>query len=140
MLIDEIKKRMFAAMKSSDTVEKELLRTVIGEVTATGDEATDERVITAIRKMAKSTRETAAVATDGGQTANLQRELALLESFLPKTLSVEDIQAALQPHADAIRGAGNDGQATGIAMKHLKSSGAAVDGKDVAAAVKALRA
>jgi len=33
----------------------------------------------------------------------------------------------------------NDGQATGVAMKHLKSSGASVTGQDVAQAVKALR-
>jgi uncharacterized protein len=48
--------------------------------------------------------------------------------------------AALAPVADAIRAAGNDGQATGVAMKQLKSTGATVDGKTVAAAVKQLRA
>jgi len=41
--------------------------------------------------------------------------------------------------AEAIKAAGNDGQATGVAMKHLKSTGAVVSGKDVAAVVKTLR-
>ena len=34
---------------------------------------------------------------------------------------------------------GNDGQATGVAMKHLKSQGASASGTDVAHAVRALR-
>ena len=40
----------------------------------------------------------------------------------------------------ALKGAKNDGQATGLAMKHLKQKGLAVLGEDVAAAVKQLRA
>ena len=41
---------------------------------------------------------------------------------------------------DAIRAAGNDGQATGIAMKTLKASGAAIDGKLVGDVVRKMRA
>jgi hypothetical protein len=41
---------------------------------------------------------------------------------------------------DDIVAAGNDGQATGVAMKLLKSKGAAVDGKTVSAAVRKMRA
>jgi len=47
--------------------------------------------------------------------------------------------AALAGVTDAIRAAGNDGQATGVAMKELKKAGAVVNGKDVSAAVKQLR-
>ena len=46
---------------------------------------------------------------------------------------------ALAPVVDALKAAGNDGQATGVAMKHLKSVGAVVTGKEVTAAVKKLR-
>ena len=41
--------------------------------------------------------------------------------------------------ADDIRAAGNPGQATGAAMKHLKPQGLEVEGKDVAAAVAQIR-
>jgi hypothetical protein len=58
---------------------------------------------------------------------------------LPKTLSVEEIAAQLGEVADAIKGAKNDGQATGVAMKHLKSKQLRVLGEDVSAAVKKLR-
>lgn len=139
MLIDELKKRMFAAMKANNTVEKELYRTAVGEITRTGEEATDERVLGVLKKMVKSNEETMNLVKDEAQLAVLKQELALLESFVPKGLSVDDLVALLAPVADAIRGAGNDGQATGVAMKHIKTTGAAVEGKAVAAAVKQLR-
>jgi hypothetical protein len=55
-------------------------------------------------------------------------------------MSVDDIVKALEGQIDAIKAAGNDGQATGIAMKHLKSTGQTASGNEVAEAVKRLRA
>ena len=77
---------------------------------------------------------------EAGKRATLEEENTILAALLPKTLSPEEIATALEPVKDAILGAGNDGQATGIAMKHLKGSGAAVEGKDVSAAVRTMRA
>ena len=56
MLIDQVKQRMFQAMKSGNVVEKEILRTAIGEVTRTGDEVTDERLVAVLRKLVNRTR------------------------------------------------------------------------------------
>jgi uncharacterized protein YqeY len=139
MLIDDLKKRMFAAIKANDVVEKELFRTIIGEVTRTGEEATDEKVTNVLRKMVKSTEETLGFTSDAEKKAVLERERGLLESFLPKGLSADDVVKALAAVADQVRAAGNDGQATGVAMKHLKAQGLAPDGKTVALAVKQLR-
>ncbi len=139
MLIDELKQRMFAAMKAKNVVEKEILRTAIGEVTSTGADPTDDKVVATLRKMSKSCQETLGLTSDENEKAKIEQELSIIASFLPKSLSVEDIQSALEPVLEQIRGAGNDGQATGVAMKQLKSTGATVDGKDVALAVKALR-
>ncbi len=139
MLIDELKQRMFAAMKAKSLVEKEILRTAIGEVTRTGEEATDEKVIAILRKMGKSCQETLELTTDDLEKQKIHEEMAVLESFLPKALSIADIVTALAPVAEQIRAAGNDGQATGVAMKQLKSTGAEVNGKDVAQAVKQIR-
>jgi uncharacterized protein YqeY len=69
----------------------------------------------------------------------LRQEIGVLSALLPKQLSVDDIVAALASEHDAIKAAKSDGQATGIAMKHLKSTGAAVSGNDVGAAVKQIR-
>ena len=46
---------------------------------------------------------------------------------------------ALASQLESIKGAKSDGQATGVAMKHLKASGAVFEGNDVAAAVKQIR-
>jgi uncharacterized protein len=139
MLIDDLKKRMFAAIKAGNTVEKELVRTAVGEITRTGDEATDERVVGVLKKMMKSTEETLGLVTDEAKRDVLKQELTILESLVPRGLSAEDLVAALAPVAEAITQAGNDGQATGVAMKHLKAQGLSADGKTVGAAVKTLR-
>lgn len=138
MLVDEIKKRITQAMKSGNTVEKEVLRVALGEMQTKGV-TTDEETIAIVRKLVKSNQETLALTTDAAQKGTLQSEIAVLESLLPATLGVDQIVAALAPVADAIKAAGNDGQATGVAMKHLKSTGATVTGKDVTDAVKKLR-
>jgi uncharacterized protein YqeY len=144
MLIDDIKKRMFAAMKSGQTVEKEILRVAVGEITTQEGRISaalsDDDVRGILRKLVKSCRESLETAPDAASKATLQEEISVLESLLPKNLSVEQIVLALAPVADAIRGAAAAGQATGLAMKHLKSTGATVEGKDVGEAVNRLRA
>ena len=143
MLKDELKTAMLQAMKAGKPVEKNILRVALGEVqtieSRTGDDASDTDVEKILRKLIKSITESHDAAQDDEQRATLAEEIAVLERFLPKTLTPDEIVAALEPVADAVRGAGNDGQATGVAMKHLKSTGAVVEGKDVNAAVRSMR-
>lgn len=145
MLIDEIKTRIKAALKSGNTTEKEILRVALGEIQTEEarsgkKEADDTLAVAVIRKIVKANRETMEAATDPEQKRTLQEELVVLESLLPKTWDETKIIEALSPVLSAIKGANNDGQATGVAMKHLKSVGAPVDGKSVAEAIKKIRA
>lgn len=141
---DELKAAMLDAMKGGRTVEKNVLRVALGEVQTLesrgGTDAADAEVEKILRKLIKSIGESRDAATDEAQRADLVQEIEVLERFLPKTLTAAEIVAALAPVADAVRAAGNDGQATGVAMKHLKGAGLAVEGKDVNAAVRSLRA
>jgi uncharacterized protein YqeY len=143
MLLDEIKARMFKAMKAGAVVEKEILRVAVGEITTDqareGRKGTDEESLAILKKLVKSNEESLGVVEDPEKRAVLEEETRVLSAFLPKSLGVDEIVLALVPVADAIRAAANDGQATGVAMKHLKSSGASVGGKDVGAAVKKIR-
>jgi hypothetical protein len=143
MLSDEIKARMFKAMKAGNIVEKEILRVAMGEITTDaarpGRKGDDEETQAILRKLIKSNEESLAQTADPGQQAQLREENEVLASFLPKSLSVAEIVSALAEVESAIKAAGNDGQATGVAMKHLKASGAVVSGKDVSEAVKRLR-
>lgn len=140
MLIDQIKERMFQAMKTGAVVEKEVLRTVVGEVTRTGEAPSDERVLGVLRKLVKSNQETLRAATDPAQRANLEREITLLEDFLPRSLGTDEVRELLGPVAAEIRAASGPGPALGIAMKFLKSTGATADSSAVRDAVAALRA
>lgn len=144
MLVDEIKKQMFQAIKAGDVTAKEILRVAVGEITTEaarpGRTGSDEEVHGILRKLIKSNEETASSGVDDERRATLERENQLLSVFLPKSLGVDEIVAALAPVTDAVRAAGNDGQATGVAMKQLKAGGLVVNGKDVSAAVKRIRA
>lgn len=140
----ELKKRVLQAMRDKNELEKDLLRVLLGDLelaeTRTGNELSEKDEQQIVRRMVKSNQETAALTQDPADVEKLKQELAILEALLPKTLSVAETIAALEPVADDLRTAGNDGQATGLAMKHLKPQGLQVDGKDVAAAVKQIRA
>jgi uncharacterized protein YqeY len=143
MLLDEIKAQMFRAMKAGNVLEKEILRVAVGEITTEaareGRKGDDDEARAIVKKLMKSNEES----IDGGlapeRRAELEEENRILSAFLPKVLGVEDIVLALSAVRDAVKAAGNEGQATGVAMKHLKAAGASVNGKDVAEAVKRLR-
>ena len=143
-IVDVLRKQALEAMKAKDGVATTILRLAQSEVQATearvGRPLTDEEAFGCLRKLVKSNEET--LAASGGDEegrVTLKREIHLLTELLPKSLSPAEIALALAPVAEAITAAGNDGQATGVAMKHLKSQGAQVAGTDVAQAVKAIR-
>lgn len=143
VLIDELKARITAAMKAGNTVEKEVLRVALGEIQiadARGTAVTDESVASVLRKLIKSNEETLAATTGEAERSKLAQENVVLASLLPKSLGVPEIVAALEPIHAAIKAAGNDGQATGVAMKHLKAAAVNANGKDVTLAVKQIRA
>lgn len=143
MLKDELKTGMRVAMKAGKQVEKNILRLAVGEIqtaeTRTAEDLPDAEVERILRKLIKSIGESLEATPDAAKQEGLREEIGVLERYLPKTLSPEEIAAALEPVRDQVLAAGNDGQATGVAMKHLKSAGAVVEGKDVSQAVRAMR-
>lgn len=143
-LKDEIKQRMFAAMKAQKTVEKEILRVATGEITmaiarAEGGTISEEEVQAILKKLVKSNREALAAGPDAERKANLEEEISIIESLLPKRLSVPEIVTLLGSVAPQIKAAAGPGPAMGVAMKALKAAGAEVDSKDVAAAIAEVR-
>jgi len=143
-LIDELRKKALVAMKAKDPVATTIYRLAQSEAQASEERAghplSDDEGFAVLRKLVKSNEETMAASPgDAERTATLTRENQLLSELLPKGLSVEEIQAQLASVVDAIRAAGNDGQATGVAMKHLKASGVSATGDLVSQAVRALR-
>lgn len=143
-LKDEIKARMFAAMKAQKTVEKEILRVATGEITmaiarAPAGAISDEEIQGILKKLVKSNREALAANPDAQQKGVLEEEISILEGLLPKRLSVSEIVGLLADVAPQIKAAAGQGPAMGVAMKTLKAAGAEVDAKDVNAAIAELR-
>ena len=144
MLIDEIKTRMTQAMRERDEVVRNVLGLAAGEIQTAEARANrslrEDEAIAVVRKLLKSNEETLALAgADDTRAAGLRREIEVLSALLPRSLSVEQIAESLSPVADAICAAKSDGQAMGVAMKHLKAAGAAVEAADVQQAVKRVR-
>lgn len=143
MLIDELRKRALTAAKAKDTVATTIYRLAISEVQTlearAGGTLAEADALATVRKLVKSNEETLTATTDADKRAVLEREIGLLRELLPSGPSAADVTAALAPVVDAIRAAGNDGAATGVAMKHLKSQGVAADGQTVSAVVRSLR-
>lgn len=143
MLVDDIQAQVMVAVKAKDDVARDVLRLTLGEIQTAEARANrkleDAEVVAIVRKLVKSNEETLAAAAESPQAGALRREIEVLSSLLPKTLSVAQLVEALTSQREALLAAKNDGQATGIAMKHLKTTGAVFEGTDVAAAVKTLR-
>jgi uncharacterized protein YqeY len=145
----DLQAKLQEAMKSKNELARDMLRVIMGEVSTrrarTGKEPADDEVHGIIRKLIAGNTETRHELERRGQTEHeaynrLAQENSYLEGLLPKSLDRAAIRRELEPIAAELKGAKNDGQATGLAMKHLKQKGLAVQGEEVAAAVKELRA
>ena len=104
-LFDQISEDIKAAMKTRDKVRLETLRNIkkvfLEAKTAPGanDTLTDADALKIISKLAKQGKETAATYVQAGRQDLSEAELAqveVLESYLPKQLSEEEIVAAVK--------------------------------------------
>jgi uncharacterized protein YqeY len=147
-LLETLREKLTEYRRAHKPVEMGVLQVVLGDASMhearTGKQANDDEVEKLIRKTLLGNQETMTILEQRGMTssenyAKLSTESALLKSLLPPSLTVEEIVAALDDVNDAIKGAKNDGQATGVAMKHLKSLKVRALGDDVSAAVKKIR-
>lgn len=128
--------------------EKNVLSVILGDVATaearSGKDVSDAEVEKLVRKMVESNGETLSQfkshdRADDPRVPVLEHEIAFLKSLLPQSLDSAAIVKALDPVRAEIVSAKNDGQATGIAMKHLKSLSLNAQGQDVSAAVKQIR-
>lgn len=143
MLKDTLRAQIRDAMKGGRTLERTILKVALGEIetaeTRQGSDLPDAEAIKLVRKLVKSNEEFLAATADEATKEKLAAEIEILDALLPKALDVDAIVATLGEAVDEIRAAKADGPAMGVAMRHLKAAGAVVEGKDVGAAVRAIR-
>ncbi len=100
-MLATIRKDLFEAKKNHDTLKSNLLSALLGEATAVGKnagnrESTPEEVLQVIRKFIKNLDETIALLEKEGKPVEKEKaERAVLEAYLPKQLSPEELATAI---------------------------------------------
>ena len=147
-LFDKVSGDIKAAMLARDKVRLEALRGIKKEFieakTAPGadGELTDEQATKIMAKMVKQRRETAEIYTQQNRPELAQGELAeaaVIEEYLPKQLSAEELEAELRRIIAEVgaTSAKEMGRVMGVASKALAGR---ADGRAISAKVKELLA
>ena len=142
----QIQEDIKAAMKAKDTVALNATRAVKGEIllfkTAEGGtgEVTDADILKMIQKLVKQRKEAAEQYTAAARpelAANELAEAAVMEKYLPKPLSPEEIEAKIRAIIAEVGATSmkDMGKVMGAASKALAGQ---ADGKTISAAVKSL--
>lgn len=146
MLFEQISADIVTAMKSRDKVSLEALRNVkknfLEAKTAPGanDELTDEAATKIIQKLVKQGKDSAAIYESQNRADLAEAELAqvaVMEKYLPKALTDEELTAALRNIIAETGAAGpkDMGKVMGVATKQLAGK---AEGRAISAKVKEL--
>ncbi|KDQ68089.1 GatB/YqeY domain-containing protein [Streptomyces sp. NTK 937] len=146
-LKSKLKEDLTTAMKARDELTSSTLRLTLTAITkeevsgTSARELSDDEVLKVIAKEAKKRREAAEAFAQGGRTEQAERERAegqLLDTYLPKQLTDDALDAIVTQAVAEARAAGAEGpRAMGAVMKIVspKVAGLAEGGR-VAATVK----
>lgn len=148
MLFDQISTDIKEAMKARDKVRLETLRNIkkvfLEAKTApgAGDELTDDAAMKILQKLAKQGRESAATYVQQNRQDLADDELAqvaVIEGYLPKPLSDEEIEAAVKEIIAQVGATSMKemGKVMGVASKQMAGK---ADGGKISQIVKKLLA
>ena len=147
-LYSQIENAIKEAMLAQDKVRLNALRGIKKEfleaktAPGAGGELTDDAALKILVRMAKQRRESAQIYTENNRPELAENELAevaVIENYLPKALSPEELGAELKAIIAEVGAAGpkDMGKVMGVATKKLAGR---ADGKAVSAAVRNLLA
>lgn len=137
----EIKEAMLAKDSTRMLVVRGLVAAFTNELVAKGkkptEELSDEDVLNVIRRSVKQRKDSIEQFTAGGRAdlaESEKAELAILEKYLPKMMSKEDIKkiAEAKQKELGITDKSKIGQFVGMLMKELKGKADGADVKEVA--------
>lgn len=145
-LFDVISNDIKEAMKAKDKVKLETLRNVkkffLEAKTAPGanDTLTDDAALKIMQKLVKQGKDSASIYQGQGRADLAEAELAqvaVLEAYLPKQMSNEELKAALKEIIAEVGAAGPQdmGKVMGVATKKLAGK---AEGRAISAKVKEL--
>lgn len=148
MLQDSIKGQIKEAMIAKDSVRLEVLRGIsaacTNELVAKGrtpqEKLSDEEVIAVITRLSKQRKDSIDQFTKGGRQDLVeveQAQLAILETYLPTMMSLDEILPIAKAKKESLRVADKTGMGklVGAVMAELKGK---ADGADVKTVVESL--
>lgn len=123
MIIDDIKKQNIEAMKNKDTIARNLYSVLLNKIKLeeikkreTGAPLTDGDVANILQKLVKELNEEKASYEKAGRSetvAELEKQLSLVEGFMPKMLSQDEIKEIILSLDD---------KSIPVVMKHFKAN------------------
>ena len=137
-LLDTLQDEMKTAMKSHSQERLDALRLMVSAiryVEVDSPNLSDEQIIEVLKKEAKKRREAIEAYKDAGrdkQAYKEQYELSLIENYLPKMMSEEEIRAKVKEALESAKPE-NFGMAMNVCMKAI---GKGAEGATVAKIVK----
>lgn len=145
-LFEKVSEDIKNAMKAKDKVALETLRNIkkcfLEATTAPGanDSLTDADALKIMQKLVKQGKDSAAVYTEQGRQDLAEAELAqvaVIEHYLPKPMSAEELETALKAIITQVGAAGpkDMGKVMGVASKSLAGK---AEGRAISDAVKRL--
>lgn len=145
MLVEKINKDLIEAMKAKDEARLRAIRAIKSAFLLAGTETgskdiTDEIAMKAMQKMAKQRKDSIDIFLKENRqdlAQKEQEELAVIQSYLPKELSKEEILAALKPIVEQSGASSMKeiGKVMPLAMKALAGK---ADGKAINEALREL--
>ena len=143
MLLDTLNDDLKTAMKAGDTVRRDVLRMTLSEIKNAriekGKDLEEADVMQVLKKAIKSRAESAEQYAAGGRQDLADKELGeakILEAYLPEQITGAALEKAVD-EAIAETGASSIKDMGGVMKAIMARHGAAVDGKEVGALVKA---
>ncbi|MGH2576101.1 MAG: GatB/YqeY domain-containing protein [Ignavibacteria bacterium] len=134
MLFDDIKKDLMESKKVKDILKSNLLSTLYSDIysiSKSGKELTDEDSYKVIKKFIKNVNETLSLEIPENSRSKYLAEKEILESYLPKQLSREEIDKIVSEQLDS-------GKTIKDIMVYFKENYSGhYDGKTVSDSVKA---
>lgn len=144
-LEQQIQKDIMEAMKAKQPVRLEAVRAIkaailLAKTSEGGGELQDSDIIKIIQKLAKQRKESAEQYMAGGRKDLADNELAeceVLETYLPKQLSAEELDVKLREIVAEVGASSmaDMGKVMGVATKRLAGL---ADGKAISAAVRSI--
>lgn len=124
---DQLRFRKLAANGSvTAKVYAKLLTTLMGEAAVDGKDPDSDQLTKTIQKFVKTTKQSIAIR----ETEESLMELQLLESFLPKSVTADQVIEIKESHPDL-----NKGQLIGLVKSFCKENNVLFDGKLVSSLI-----